>query len=414
MSSKRRAGLTLCIARAVAFVVLAASLVGCGTADQRIDVPPAQMQAYLADKPPALRPQFRKVLTGGERNSVLNFLEAGLGAMDMGRWSLAERTFDQALLRIEAIFGTNERARQARSLWYKEDRKDFKGEPYERVMAYYYRGLLYLRRGDFQNARACFMSGALQDAFAEEENNRCDFALLIFLQGWASQCDGDRRLARDAYREVKRLRPDFVAPDWDDNVLVVAETGTSPRKVSDGPGHYQLKFRRGRGFTESRVRLSLGGRTVRAYPIEDIAWQAMTRGGRPVDKIIKGKVTYRRTGREVGVALTDVSSKLMMIAPVFKNTRELQGVAVALGLVGLASHIVSTQIQTQADTRYWNNLPDAVHVYTCRLPPGGQSVRATFYTRSGRLVGGLSRSGSVHFPDSKHGLAWLRSRRAVK
>ena len=48
-------------------------------------------------------------------------------------------------------------------------------------MAYYYRGVLYLRDGDYENARASFKGGMLQDGFAEEEQNRSDFALLSFL-----------------------------------------------------------------------------------------------------------------------------------------------------------------------------------------------------------------------------------------
>ncbi|MEC8183119.1 MAG: hypothetical protein VX123_13805 [Pseudomonadota bacterium] len=44
----------------------------------------------------------------------------------------------------------------ARSNFAREDVKDFKGEPFERAMVFYYLGLSYLALGDFENARASF------------------------------------------------------------------------------------------------------------------------------------------------------------------------------------------------------------------------------------------------------------------
>ena len=109
-------------------------------------------------------------------------MRIGTSALQMGYYDLAKMCFDQCLNYIEAVYADNEKAKQARSLWYEEGMKDFKGEPYERVMAYYYRGLLYIQDSDFENARACFKAGVIQDAFAEERQHQCDFALLLFLE----------------------------------------------------------------------------------------------------------------------------------------------------------------------------------------------------------------------------------------
>ncbi len=295
-----------------------------------------------------------------------------------------------------------------------ENMKDFKGEPYERVMAYYYRGLLYLMRGDFENARACFKSGVMQDAFAEEEQNRCDFALLIFLEGWASQCLGDSQLASAAYREVRRLRPDFTPPAWDHNVLMIAETGSSPRKVADGVGHYELKYRRGRGFSEQRVWLRLGQASVKMYPIEDVFWQASTRGGRQVDKILKGQIVFRQTTEQMGAVLTDLSQEAMIASPAFDDHEEdVRNMAAALGIIGAAQMAVAVKVRPRADTRFWHNLPDGVHTYTCKSDVSASTFTASFMDSSGRRMGGLRKQGRIDFTEDGYGLGWVRSRTAL-
>ncbi len=403
-------GVALC---GLLFASLALS--GCAGKDAYlVDVAPEVMRAYLADKPEPLHPYYRKVLREGKRNLVLNHMEAGLAAMELGKYPLAERSFDQALLNIETVYVNDENAVKARSLWYEEGRKDFKGEPYERAMAYYYRGLLYLRRGDFENARACFKVGQLQDAFAEEEQYRADFALLMFLEGWASQRLGDEDLAREAYQEVRKYRPDFVAPDPRDNVLLIAETGTAPVKVAGGPGGSELRFQEGFGFREERARFWVPGMEIYAYPMEDIYWQASTRGGRPVDKILQGKVHFRQTHETMGRALTETSLHALALAPAFgKDSGKVAIAAGIVGLVGLTQQAMAASTRTEADARSWDNLPDKVHLATVRMTPANQEFDVSFLDGAGRTIGGLERSGPIHFTEGGTGWGWVRSRSAL-
>ncbi|HLP24746.1 MAG TPA: tetratricopeptide repeat protein, partial [Acidobacteriota bacterium] len=120
------------------------------------------------------------------RDKVLWQYRLGLAALRAGRDDEAKQRFDDAILTMGGILADREDAKRARSLWSGEERKTFIGEPYERVMAYYYRAILYWRDGEPDNARACFRSGQLIDSVAEGDEYRADYVLLDYLDGLAS------------------------------------------------------------------------------------------------------------------------------------------------------------------------------------------------------------------------------------
>ncbi|MFQ5647054.1 MAG: hypothetical protein ACE5GM_09000 [bacterium] len=371
------------------FVLLPAA---CGGGPVRHKVSPE----LLADKPAALKADYRRLYEDPDNNRTLNRMRLALKAYRLGYKEIASQTFDKVLLGIEAVYADSEKAAKARSLWYEEGMKDFKGEPYERVMAYFYRGLLYIEEGDLENARACFKGGLLQDSFAEEKKYRADFALMIFMEGWCSLQLHDDSLAHDSFAELHELRPDFSLPGKENNLLMIVETGTSPRKVADGVGHYELKFRRGRHFKEKKVYVQLDrDRRNPMFPMEDVAWQAMTRGGRPLDKILKGQAFFRSTSETVGTVLTGASTLAMEAAPAFRNSNDVALVGAAVGLVGAAGLLLSTQIKAKADTRYWDNLPDGVFVFCRALSPGKHTAHLFYADRNDRLLRNLNLSLKV-------------------
>lgn len=207
------------------------------TARRRPWGPPLVLAAMLAL---ALVPAFaapaatlageENALAGAEpKDRTLHRLQAGVHALREQRLDASAQHFDAALEAIESVFSSGEGAAKARSLWYEEGAKDFKGEPYERAMAFYYRGLLYLIEADYENARASFRSALMQSSFAEEQHYRSGFATLMFLEGWANQLLKDTQ-AREAYAEAARYRPGWQAPAADANTLVIAELAGSPRK----------------------------------------------------------------------------------------------------------------------------------------------------------------------------------------
>lgn len=379
-----------------------------------IEVPDSVMSAYLQDKPSLLHYHYIRTLREGQRNRVLNHMKAGLAAMELGEFDLAEESFDIALLNIESVYTSDENAAKARSLWYEEGRKDFKGEPYERAMAYYYRGLLYIRKGDYENARASFKGGLLQDTMAEQEIYQADFALLIFLEGWSSMMLGDWDMAQESFQEVQKYRPDFVIPPRDHNVLLIAETGTAPQKMAVGRGRAALRFSQGYGFREEGVRFQSNEAAYTGFPMENIFWQANTRGGRQVDHILAGKVNFQETHQVMGQTLTQLSLTTLAMSPQFgDDAGAVAIVAGIIGLVGLGQQAVANRTQTQADTRYWDNLPDRVHVVTMNSSNNHPNLKAEFLKPNGRPIANMNKEITITNVNDRSGFAWVRSRSSV-
>jgi tetratricopeptide (TPR) repeat protein len=377
----RKAGRAACL-------VAATALTGCVTTqahEKEIEVPEKQMQAYLADKPAKTQRLYRKVLTQGERNAVLNHMRAGLAATELGVYDVAEQSFDKALLGIEAVYADNEDAEEARSTWVKENFKDFKGEPYERAMAYYYRGLLYLGEGDYENARASFEGGMLQDTLASQKTYQQDFALLAFLSGWASQCNGDHTMAADRFEEARDLNSAFAAMNADANILLIGETGEAPRKVAAGEYGELLTFERADGFLDQGVTFEVDGQPVPTIRGEDIFYQANTRGGREVDHILEGQATFKEGADTAGDALV-AGGAATAAAGLSYGSDNAAAAGAAVAIVGLIAKGVAAATRPEADVRTWDNLPDKVHVATLTLEDVPEQAAAHFKTKAGSTV----------------------------
>lgn len=418
--------------RIAGVAALAALTAACQTTREQENtaIKPQVVHDYLADKPKALEKHFYVALVQGPRNQVLNDMRLGLASLEMGEDKLAEQLFDDALGRIESIYVDNPDAAKARELFTKEMVKDFKGEPYERSMAYYYRGLLYLKAGDYDNARASFKGGFIQDSFADEDQHQADFGLLQYLQGWASRCRGNATTAADDFAEFKKIKADFPLPAEGDNTLLLVETGQSPVKFSaaaDGDTKEKfLKYRRasstesarlayaeektetqGKGKTAKTVTSSIK-REVEPKLLEDVFYQASTRGGRPFDSVLAGKAQFQGAADTVGdVALTGAAVAAAVAANSNNSGRQGDAAAVAgaLLLVGLLAKGAAAATEPDADTRYWDNLPDRVHAATLKLPERVTSLSVDFVAGDGSVLrtreAKVTRVGAC-------GLAWVR------
>jgi len=332
----------------------------------------------------------------GARNAVLNYMQIGKDAILLGYWDIAASCFEKALQGIETVYANTQMAAEARSMWHEEGAKTFKGEPYERAMAYFYRGLTYIHSGEFDNARACFESGLLQDAFAEEEQNQTDFALLLLMSGWCALQMENEEKANESFKQVQMLRSDAKIPDGNHNVMILVETGTAPRKLSDGIGHAELVFRRGKiwldletnkkaKFEDTHARISLDDNTAEnTFPLENIYYQAATRGGRPIDRILEGQVKFKSSASNLGGVFLDMGCSTW-------NGKEA-GVLVG---IGGAVTLFALKAKPHADIRYWKNLPDAVHYHPIHLNPGIHTIKVDFLDKSDNVLPDLTQTITI-------------------
>jgi tetratricopeptide (TPR) repeat protein len=356
----------------------------------------------------ALTKAMQRVTQSAPRDRVMYQLQAATLALDGGHVQTATSLFDEALASISAVYAQTEQAARARSLWYNEGSKDYKGEPYERVMAYYYRGVIDMIAGDYENARASFKSGLMQDALAEEEQHRADFALMLYLEGWCSLRLGAHALAKEAFDEFAKLRPNIPPPTADHDTLILIETGKSPRKLQDGVGGNKLVYRQGKRFAERTATIDLAGAVAKPFLIESVFWQASTRGGRAIDGIIDGKLALKSNAESLSATVADVANNLQPYAPIInRGGGALAGVAALAGIGAL----LGSNIGTRADIRYWNNLPDSVHVLTLKRPANAMSASLTFLDQSAKPVPELSKMVQLSIDQAGYALLWSRARR---
>ena len=366
---------------------------------------------------------YQKAVTEGDSNSAVKLkMELGLFALQTGEYDIARENLDYVLSDIESLFSNHEDAIKARSIWYEEGRKSFKGEPYERAMAYYYRGLLYLIEGEPDNARASFLSGGLQDAFAEEDQHRSDFVLLMLMEAWAASLMGSLGLRIDIEKDIATLRPSVRMPTPDTHALVVVETGKAPRKLQDGISGEKLVYRRGKRFKDkfAAVVTPGGSYPIHLDPIEDILFQAHSRGSRIIDHINKGQAVYKSNWIDVTTTVSGLANQLTLLQNLTRdysahyeseggNTINVEVRGVNFGAVALSSSmiaLIATKMKPRADDRFWNNLPDTVHVGFVPLSELSTEEQSglVLYDTAGRE---LERKSLSFFPTGESGyMAW--------
>jgi tetratricopeptide (TPR) repeat protein len=403
-----------------ALVLLAAVLLplvaGCATTSGRLTAEErAAIEARLdaLNPPDQLRPLYRILYLEGERNHVLNAMKLAGVAIRRGYPDDAKRVLDEAIVRIQAITVGPEAA-AARRTFREEAVKPFKGEPYERVMVYFYRGLLYYRDGEYDNARACFRSGQFEDAQAEGEEHRGDYASLDYLEARCSQKLNNPDAAAALERAGQNLRRGGLLPSTDpgNNLLLVLGVGKGPMKYCTGRHCSELRFQE-QYTPEVRARVFVNGKAVEGTAeLDNLYWQATTRGGRVMDHILAGKAVFKDTAGTVGdIGLMTGVGLGIAGAHSSKSRDELLIAGAAAATVGIIGKMLESGARPEADTRYWDNLPGSIQIASLKLTPGGHRVKVEFLDAKGVEVAGLGKEFTVTIPsDNKEQVIIVHSR----
>ena len=331
-----------------------------------------------------------------EQDKALWEYRIAAAALRRGQTAEATAKLDDALARTAGALAPGAQAAKSRKLFGREETKPFAGEPYERIMGNYYRGLIYWRSGEPDNARALFRSGQFIDSDTENKTYSGDWVLLDYLDGLATRKlagDGSDALARARANAQAQSRP--VPPDYDAkaNVLVFAEYGPGPLKYASGEYGELLKFTVDKSPV-AFARLTVDGRTMELPPYDDVSWQATTRGGRVMDHILGNKAVFKQRSDTVG----DVALVGALGTAAYGTGKDSQNLAIGLAAVGLVSKLMSAATQTQADVRSWNNLPRYLSFGALRLAPGEHAAVLTFHNAAGRVLANRTQNFVISVP----------------
>lgn len=315
------------------------------------------------------------------RDKVLYQYREVAVAMRQAEFARAKTVLDDILLFLGGISAGDKTAREARSNFREESRKNFRGEPYEQIMAYYYRAILYWMDGQPDNARACLRTAALLDADVEKKEYQSDYVLLDYLDGLAStKLKGD---GSDAFQRATKVAHLAQPPPYDPtaNVLVFVEMGRGPTKYAAGKYREELHFKQGSSEASSAVvTVDSGGSSTVAPAYDDLTFQATSRDGRVMDHILAGKAVFKKSTDTAGNVLLAAGAGSLLLGQ-GQTSREVGAGLMMLGLIGKGIAAATTPA---ADLRTWDNLPNLLGFSALRASTGSHKMTIEFRNPTGQ------------------------------
>lgn len=347
----------------------------------------------------------KMIAEGPARDRVLWQYRTASAAMRRAQFDVAKPLLDDALLTLGGVFGKDAEARKARGLFNKEARKTFIGEPFERSMAYFYRGVIYWRDGELDNARACFRSAEFEDSDAENAEYKGDWVLPDYLDGLATtKLTGD---GSDALKRAKAVAKNINLPDYNPeaNVLFILEYGPGPEKYGGGQYDEQLRFRT-RGSPILSAQIKTGSINLPVAPCDDLNFQATTRGGRVMDHVLANKAVFKGTTDTLGDAAI-ISGAILADGRHRRRNSSADEIGAGLILAGVASKLISAATTPEADVRAWDNLPQFISFAALKMSPGEHVVSVEFNDATGNANPNLTKTITVNVPADRDKLVFV-------
>ena len=283
----------------------------------------------------------------------------------------------------------------ASAYFFSERQKFWMGDPYERAYNSWYLGMLYFELGNREDAMACFKNAMFVDTGDIEAGQYAADWVPAFIMRTRCFLDrGDEDGAKMVLDELNRLPKDEANfdPDcpWftldaqrDANTVMMIELGEGPYFTAEG-NYGSVRATNQGEYAESLAQVWVDGEPLgQAYRIGDTFFQAITRGGRVMDDILKGKAIAKTAGIVTGAAAMHVGRKLLEHGAKKDSKGNVIAGAVVLG-VGAAVLLASLLMNAEADTRGDVLLPGETHLMMAKLPPGKHTVEVRYYDGYGR------------------------------
>ncbi len=363
----------------VGVAVLSGSMTACS--DSRFRVREAT-ELYYSGQYRQAAAVMAPLIKKPDSNFVLNNCRYGSCALAGGNLNHAERAFLTAY-RIMNSVNTNTGSRVLGAVVLYDGLKVWKGQPFERAMAHYYLGLIFLIKGDYENARAAFQNSLFRlrkyshpnsslppaERFARTDSN---FTLGYFCLGVCNLKLGHPNLANADFQRAESLRPALAAviakmrqPGI--NGLVFVDYGRGPARRPAGMYGEQTVF------TPAPWQVGPSPPLVvwdNHRQIQGVSRSAM------VDTLALAQEKRWLTMDTIREAKAVIGTGLMvggLAASSYGSYHRDQ----TLALAGLGASLLGAAIaaSSQADTRYWQMLPRSVYVAPIHLRRGSNVIR---------------------------------------
>jgi len=315
-------------------------LVGC------MPVKKQNIVVWNRDSKQSIQTFQREVVPPTDINYSLCELNRGLLFFNNGDFFHSDSRFANGLKVMDRI--REDQAKETTAVVWNETAKVFKGEPYERAMAYFCRGLCHFNTGDYSGALAAFRSSLAADAETRNKETHLleDFTISHFMAALCYSRLGERDNAEAALRMARATRPDnpfLTSASLGHNFIAIVGVGSGPYKI--GARKWAVL-----NTPETRIALTVDGAAGNA-PAEaiDLLVQAKSQTW--------GQADSARVARQVGKAV-------------------LSGVL--SGLTG-----VNVNIKDYEDLRSWYGLSLKYYVFTAAVPPGNHTISLKAYDKKG-------------------------------
>ncbi len=373
--ARQRAGLQRPTLAAASLAAVIATLAACNETphEARSAITDYQVGNFAAAAQ-LLKPATEKK----DENFVLSNCRYGSCALAAGELPEAENAFYSAYEVMDSV-KTNDPGRSLGAAVVFEGIKVWKGEPFERAMAHYYLGMIYLIKNDYGNARAAFEGSTFkvreyakvddEKHYTEAESN---FALGYFGLGVCNLRMGKADLAQASFQKAQAIDPHLAQAIADAqkpgvNTLLFVEAGRGPHKAGKGWYNEQSVF----GPTPAEagpiypVTARADGQPLNdphaAYNMVDTLAMAQQRHWQDIDTLREAKAVIG-TGLMAGG--TGVAA--------YGADRNDTGTALAgLGMLAAGALLSAS---SQSDLRSWEMLPRVVYIIPASLPPGPHQI----------------------------------------
>lgn len=302
------------------------------------------------------------------KDFALWYLKQGLFYYDAGDDFDSQKNFKTARSVMERI--KEDETRETAAIFWSEDVKTYKGDPYEKVLVNLMLGLGYYRNQEYENALSAFRRSISADQLThnDEEKLRDDNALAHFMAGKCYAHLKEPENAQFHFRKASTIAPDnpYFKPEEipGKNLIVVIESGIGPMKIRSGiQGSlttlippYPTVDSPANPAVQQTPPYALINQETRAEVFINGELRGST--AEALDVYLQGQ-SHGWGSKDTVQTVKAVTKEIISHVP----------------YVGILAHL----IQAQADIRVWNLVPAKYHVFTAALEPGLYNLTFKFY-----------------------------------